>query len=1300
MRKILVGLVQLKIKLEKVLEAVPFWPDLVRVAAFVVSPVVGLARAMLRTVPSLRKIEWLMELELLTCRHPVPLALSLAYLCWRGLHPTNLGHIGTDAIVYPLLASISGFNPFLGIVCGIFFGIGDILQKLFYPDIYGARGWSDPNYWAAMGGYILAYSSVMWMGLFPGVVSRVFRLATRKLLQNILARRVAAAADGAGPPDKYAFQKYFDPKSRTFRLDFRDKKVLQDEKVMSVVKGLMEDPRNLLADKDAWRNYPLTPEQRFVLAQMRGQVMLGSEGETKRQEILERAAQLQTMTSAPGVESSLEPAEIEIYPPPGLSDSQIAAEQVIGMLAAFLAADTSMHYVCPKAEAPSFLFRPRPDISCFRLEEKLLAGQGNKTGVFAAAGALAPMVTGIGGSGGSGGSGPPGGSGGDGPGSGPPSSGLQEAIQGLRNSFSANRHDFLQAQQNFQEMQQRFNALPPDQQAILRNDPNFQADLNHYQQAMIEAKQAMNSYQQQLAQLGADTAGGIDPHGDYTRGSASAHLDSDLKNAAAAQDPLREKYENWVKWGMDNSSVAPDGSLRAQNIIDRANVFRPDGTIDPNALNQMINDLKNERNAAANLSSGAHESELAEWDHTIARTELTSKLMTTAGMFGLGFAGALPSAFTASGAALNASLGAAFGYSGSGTLGGTIKGAVGGVAMGAGIEGAVGLLNKVPILGWQVSLSSKGIVLSSPPPKIPNIGAVREGGPRPYTDPHPGQPLLEPPESAPMAEARGPKPPDDDPNMVKTSDIFSDGSKPPGKWQPRNPNLPESGGLHPRPPGAEPKTPLTPEDPGYRRSSSVQQGGWDQGGPTYGHSGGKAQSEYPWEPPPQQPGMPQDSVPPTGAQGQPRVPGRPLPPKEPGVYVSEQPGGEEWRFPPERGGGTAPTKPTDLWSDPPPIPSPSTGTTSSHYDPRNLPPEFQPGSDYVGPGELTPQDPGFGRRWQDPKGIPPDVEGREGLLPHREPGPTGEDFREQWQQAHPGESPRPQLPSEREPIPTTPRGTPGDPQQMPFDPNKVHETWNTPVEGPPPPPPPAGVNPDPYSPANLPPEFQNPPRGYDPRPGLGPEDPGYPLAGGPSGPPGTRPRIPTPEYGGPGPWDPRPSGGEMGRPSPPLSPSSEPPATPVAATDTAPTTSGAVDTPSENAGTASYTESSSPQTASERLPTAPEPVSPPAEAKPVNGYPHAESATSAEAASRVQQLSAERVDVRTGAGEPLGQVDNIDVRMSSKQYVVWRDNQGSVKNVTFGDGMSSADKKRILSQLGSDLPPDVLRRIRNQFNRG
>ena len=199
MREFMKTIAKLREDTARWLNAQSWWKPVVEVSTRVCAPVVSLSKGALEAVPALRKLEWLLEIESLTKRHPVLLALSLAFVAFRGIRTTPLGHMGTDPIIYPLLGLIGGFNPFLGLVCGAVYGIADLMQKLVWPDMFGARGWTDLNFWGGMVGYTVAYSSLMMMGLFPGMLSRCFRAAIRAVVKKFLFRKAAAAADGAVP---------------------------------------------------------------------------------------------------------------------------------------------------------------------------------------------------------------------------------------------------------------------------------------------------------------------------------------------------------------------------------------------------------------------------------------------------------------------------------------------------------------------------------------------------------------------------------------------------------------------------------------------------------------------------------------------------------------------------------------------------------------------------------------------------------------------------------------------------------------------------------------------------------------------------------------------------------------------------------------------------------------------------------------------------------------------------------------------------------------------------------------------
>lgn len=199
MKELLMRIALWRADLARQLNQILFWRELTEFCRHVTLPLTGFARGTLRVFPFLRRLEWLLEIDALARRHPVALVGTLAFVLVRGLKTTPLGHIGTDKAIYPFVALISGYNPFLGMLCGVFYGAGDLVQKFFLPDIYGARHWSDMNFWGAMAGYVVAYSSLMLMGLAPGMASRACRAAAGALIRSYFRRRAAAMADGGVP---------------------------------------------------------------------------------------------------------------------------------------------------------------------------------------------------------------------------------------------------------------------------------------------------------------------------------------------------------------------------------------------------------------------------------------------------------------------------------------------------------------------------------------------------------------------------------------------------------------------------------------------------------------------------------------------------------------------------------------------------------------------------------------------------------------------------------------------------------------------------------------------------------------------------------------------------------------------------------------------------------------------------------------------------------------------------------------------------------------------------------------------
>jgi len=63
MRALLLKIAEIRAAVAQALHQLPFWNQLVQISAALCSPVTLLARGALRAMPSLRKLEWLLEIE-------------------------------------------------------------------------------------------------------------------------------------------------------------------------------------------------------------------------------------------------------------------------------------------------------------------------------------------------------------------------------------------------------------------------------------------------------------------------------------------------------------------------------------------------------------------------------------------------------------------------------------------------------------------------------------------------------------------------------------------------------------------------------------------------------------------------------------------------------------------------------------------------------------------------------------------------------------------------------------------------------------------------------------------------------------------------------------------------------------------------------------------------------------------------------------------------------------------------------------------------------------------------------------
>lgn len=161
-----------------VFASVPFWNELQRAAAFILTPIYVISEKLMEKLPFLKQLDWVLEIGTIRNRPAILVILVLATAFWKGLATTPLGHIATDTSVYPLLAFVSVYHPFLAVLSAVSFGIGDFIQKLFNNDIFLADDYT-LNHFSALIGYLIAYSSIVLMGLLPGILSRVARKGTR-----------------------------------------------------------------------------------------------------------------------------------------------------------------------------------------------------------------------------------------------------------------------------------------------------------------------------------------------------------------------------------------------------------------------------------------------------------------------------------------------------------------------------------------------------------------------------------------------------------------------------------------------------------------------------------------------------------------------------------------------------------------------------------------------------------------------------------------------------------------------------------------------------------------------------------------------------------------------------------------------------------------------------------------------------------------------------------------------------------------------------------------------------------------
>ncbi len=152
----------------------------------------------------------------------------------------------------------------------------------------------------------------------------------------------------------------------------------------ATLQSLIADPRDLLRDPDSWRSEDLTPEQKLVMAQLRGRGALGPDGVDNLAKILALAP---GTPAVDGVAANGWDPNSDGPPPtsggdgpqaPGggglnglddLSDMAGLWSLLASIAAAGVAASLQMALAAPTEESAAFFWRPNnPDMSCHQLE--------------------------------------------------------------------------------------------------------------------------------------------------------------------------------------------------------------------------------------------------------------------------------------------------------------------------------------------------------------------------------------------------------------------------------------------------------------------------------------------------------------------------------------------------------------------------------------------------------------------------------------------------------------------------------------------------------------------------------------------------------------------------------------------------------------------------------------------------------------------------------------------------------------------------------------------------------------------
>ncbi len=157
-----------------------------RVLGRVTAPVFrGLSR-----LPFYSRLAPYLGLNQLARLHSLVVLASLVVPALLGFYSSQYGHIDTTPWLFQVMPIISYISPMLGLLGGVVFGIADMAEKMVTNNIYGATGFG--NYVGARVGYLISYSSVIVLGVLPGLLARVFRLTARR----IMAASATRSTDG------------------------------------------------------------------------------------------------------------------------------------------------------------------------------------------------------------------------------------------------------------------------------------------------------------------------------------------------------------------------------------------------------------------------------------------------------------------------------------------------------------------------------------------------------------------------------------------------------------------------------------------------------------------------------------------------------------------------------------------------------------------------------------------------------------------------------------------------------------------------------------------------------------------------------------------------------------------------------------------------------------------------------------------------------------------------------------------------------------------------------------------------